>query len=162
MTYAESEPSGRASRKNAFHIFTHLRKQVDDIIEAQRRGSDDLLLDGGPPNLEMAISIEITDVWSNYPGSAYTPSHIGRGEIEQEREQERRRRAENRRIRHAPDQDQPQNTGAYRYQDDYPDLPDGLSPSDLATLLEFSNFAKAIRQQELEKKVGGWLAKPAS
>jgi hypothetical protein len=110
----------------------------------------------------MAISIEITDVWSNYPGSAYTPSYIGRGEIEQEREQKRRRRAENRRIRQAPDQDQPQNTGAYRYQDDYPDLPDGLSPSDLATVLEFRDFAEAMRRQELEKKVGRWLAKPAS
>jgi hypothetical protein len=110
----------------------------------------------------MAISIEITDVWSNYPGSAYTPSHVGRNEHEEEREQERRRRAEESRARRAPDQDQPETTRAYRYQDDYPDLPDGLSPSDLATVLEFSHFAQAIRQQELEKKVGGWLAKPAS
>lgn len=160
-----------------FHIFTHLKQQVNDITQAQERGSPLLALNGPPPDLQHTIRVEITSVWNNYPGSEYPPTNgvaiesiaevdegggDGNGHHEGAAVQDRPDAADqgaaaDQGQQGAADQSQRGAADQQNYQDEFPDLPDGLSASDLAVIREFSEFARVHQQQELKSKIQTWV-----
>ena len=137
------------------------------MIEAQRCGSQDLLLNGGPPNLQMSTTVEITSVWNNLPGSEYPPSYLANPceTIPEETAADlieglpKGRSAGNTQGTGAPQQD-PKTGGGYS--DEHPDLPDGLSAGDVAFTEQFRYFTQEMRQQELEKQIDSWFGRPPS